>query len=602
MNKVRAAYKRLDYNNGDFLAHYQWRVMQDSIMFVWKGLQDDEDGMWTTDGHYYLFTYLAMLKGLDYKEAEKLGRYAERPDTHVISFEDFKERDYKLPDGRIIHLKAGQVVMGEEEIVTIPKGYKVGDMLENTTWILGGFQQRNHALTGDKHGVELAATTYAIVYREYLGMESDFEHYLLHRFGDCFAHFDVMNDAVASINSFIADMVDFVPVGYLLMSPNGQSVPMPQNFIVKTEDNRYKCTFSSVNELHEYIRNSILPSTGEISVIDNTFRSDIKAYLDPNHMDPNVSFFKNNGTLTQYMKAIDNYIESNYQLIGVGTRIEIAGNGLSTSLITRGKMIYRRNNHPKYATTLSKQELTMKVIKSIIEAKDLRGGSPLAYAQPGDIHVPINEIIEDILVLLPDAPQNTLTMYGANTNIKDFTWGHGSDNGLPDDILRRPKLYMAYVKRAAELIDLMYGSSDSVNNKNAIDRFQKIIDWGVEQYKSGNFKDENGQDNAGTKLDAVFAFAIAYEYARKNELTEFYISIKHLPSEISTLFPFATKARLFYGLDRDDIDEDFTKASEEQRKTVEKFVKNTIDVLGIPSVKIRARGVSSGHLTFDFIK
>ena len=45
MNKVRAAYKRLDYNNGDFLAHYQWRVMQDSVMFVWKGLQDDEDGM-----------------------------------------------------------------------------------------------------------------------------------------------------------------------------------------------------------------------------------------------------------------------------------------------------------------------------------------------------------------------------------------------------------------------------------------------------------------------------------------------------------------------------------------------------------------------------
>ena len=45
MNKVRATYKRLDYNNGDFLAHYQWRVMQDSVMFVWKGLQDDEDGM-----------------------------------------------------------------------------------------------------------------------------------------------------------------------------------------------------------------------------------------------------------------------------------------------------------------------------------------------------------------------------------------------------------------------------------------------------------------------------------------------------------------------------------------------------------------------------
>lgn len=35
----------MDYNDGDFLAHYQWRIMQDSVMFVWKGLQDDEDGM-----------------------------------------------------------------------------------------------------------------------------------------------------------------------------------------------------------------------------------------------------------------------------------------------------------------------------------------------------------------------------------------------------------------------------------------------------------------------------------------------------------------------------------------------------------------------------
>ena len=37
----------MDYNNGDFLAHYLWRVMQDSVMLVWGLLQDDEDGMWT---------------------------------------------------------------------------------------------------------------------------------------------------------------------------------------------------------------------------------------------------------------------------------------------------------------------------------------------------------------------------------------------------------------------------------------------------------------------------------------------------------------------------------------------------------------------------
>lgn len=37
----------MDYNpsNPDFLAYYQWNVLQDSAFFVWKALQDDEDGM-----------------------------------------------------------------------------------------------------------------------------------------------------------------------------------------------------------------------------------------------------------------------------------------------------------------------------------------------------------------------------------------------------------------------------------------------------------------------------------------------------------------------------------------------------------------------------
>ena len=45
----------MDYNNGDFLAHFQWKIMQDSAMFVWKVLQDDEDAMakqLVKDAHY----------------------------------------------------------------------------------------------------------------------------------------------------------------------------------------------------------------------------------------------------------------------------------------------------------------------------------------------------------------------------------------------------------------------------------------------------------------------------------------------------------------------------------------------------------------------
>lgn len=61
MNKVRATYKRLDYNNGDFLAHYQWKVMQDSVMFVWGLLQDDEDGLLLDDIKIKLLTLQPML-------------------------------------------------------------------------------------------------------------------------------------------------------------------------------------------------------------------------------------------------------------------------------------------------------------------------------------------------------------------------------------------------------------------------------------------------------------------------------------------------------------------------------------------------------------
>ena len=150
----------------------------------------------------------------------------------------------------------------------------------------------------------------------------------------------------------------------------------------------------------------------------------------------------------------------------------------------------------------------------------------------------------------------------------------------------------------------MYGSSDSVNNKNAIDRFQKIIDWGVEQYKSGNFKDENGQDNAGTKLDAVFAFAIAYEFAIQNKRTEVYIPIKYLPSELRNNpngDPQHLLTIFFYDVvNGGAFSNPFMMASEEQRRTAEQYVKNHSKILGISSV--RAVGLTSTHLVLDFIK
>ena len=54
----------MDYNGGEYLGHYQWRAMQDSVGFVWSALQDDEDGM----GWFDNFTWLGDLFGTDFTD------------------------------------------------------------------------------------------------------------------------------------------------------------------------------------------------------------------------------------------------------------------------------------------------------------------------------------------------------------------------------------------------------------------------------------------------------------------------------------------------------------------------------------------------------
>lgn len=104
--------------------------------------------------------------------------------------------------------------------------------------MVGGLQQRYHALTGGFHGVELAATAYALTHATELGMEDDVKRYMLHRFGDCFAHFDISNDAkgfddvplksyIDAIDKFVKDKVTYV-------KPNAQitlGYTMPSNSI-----------------------------------------------------------------------------------------------------------------------------------------------------------------------------------------------------------------------------------------------------------------------------------------------------------------------------------------------------------------------------------
>ncbi len=165
-----------------------------TALFIKKSLN------WTTDGHYYLFTYLGMLMGMDYATAEQYGRWAEEPDTKVTN---------------------------------------AGDMEENITWLIGNLQQRNHALTGGEHGAELAATAYAITHY----LTGDNQTYLFHRFGDCYAHLNNSNDSKGFDNVPLQDYIDafekYIQNNFSFVIPNteqlmsdGKIITIQQNEII----------------------------------------------------------------------------------------------------------------------------------------------------------------------------------------------------------------------------------------------------------------------------------------------------------------------------------------------------------------------------------
>lgn len=141
----------MDYKGGRHIAKWQWDQIYDPAITT-SLIKYDEEGEWTTDGHYYTVQLIALMMGLDEQTAFKLGQASENPDTRVHSNEFMTER---------------------------------------ITWMLPVLQQKYHALTGGYHGIELAITAYAL-----LKTHTDDESlkFLLHRLGDCFAHFDIVHD------------------------------------------------------------------------------------------------------------------------------------------------------------------------------------------------------------------------------------------------------------------------------------------------------------------------------------------------------------------------------------------------------------------------
>ena len=148
----------MDYNGGSFLAHYQWRVMQDSVMFVWKVLQDDEDAMhsdsdcknvWLTrcavtslssvvENHLGLFEELHHTFGKNYAHETSYGKSISIdnfPDWTAIGRDniDYMEQIHENEDDSVIlsDLKKGNVYVDfvlkseRRELNTIFKGWTI---------------------------------------------------------------------------------------------------------------------------------------------------------------------------------------------------------------------------------------------------------------------------------------------------------------------------------------------------------------------------------------------------------------------------------------------------------------------------------------------
>jgi hypothetical protein len=198
----------MDYKGGRHLAKWQWDQIYDPAITT-SLIKYDEEGEWTTDGHYYTVQLIALMMGLDEQTAFKLGQASENPDTEVHSNESMTER---------------------------------------YTWATPVLQQKYHALTGGYHGVELAITAYAL-----LKTHTDDESlmYLLHRLGDCFAHFDIAHDKEPlTMNVSLQQYVDAIDSYLYENIPQNRhkewiEFMLIANHTAKFEDKTYK----TINEL-----------------------------------------------------------------------------------------------------------------------------------------------------------------------------------------------------------------------------------------------------------------------------------------------------------------------------------------------------------------
>ena len=291
----------MDYTGGTHLAKWQWNQLYDPAIL--NGVFDrDEDGEYSTDGHYYTVQLVALMMGFEFYDAYKLGAEAENPDSYV-----------KNP----------------------------WDMEERYTWMKAGLQQEYHALTGRKHGIELALTTYALLITH--KNESNFHQYLLHRFGDCFGHINTrsttfntnvdLNDYVKAVDKLFNDYV----------KPKIKNVNKDNKIIV---DMSYSVNHSiKIEKTMEFLKiyydgKNLLTTLS----IEDTKKELIQQLLHSYSEDVNLNFSHNlylrNELTAQLYKLLPTAIQNDYDMYGndyTGTKGHMLDNFFSYSPDDIGK-------------------------------------------------------------------------------------------------------------------------------------------------------------------------------------------------------------------------------------------------------------------------
>ncbi len=262
---------------------------------------------------------------------------------------------------------------------------------------------------------------------------------MIHRFGDVFAHFDIMNDATASIDNFINDSFQFVSVGEEVKLSNGKIIKMSAKQIIPNGEGKILTTYTR-DFVYSYVRNQMLPSNGEIAG-NNIIRQRIKSYITPSGMSDDVTYF-DDVKLNGYVNAIDNYVNTEFEFIHNGDLLSEVLNGLYQNRASGNPQIYSKSEKTgKYRTTFDKLGLKRCLINCVLQATN-------------------NSRFSFPIKLLPTEISGKLT-------IARYYYNDIKETTLREDAQQQLSVLNSFIETCTELLDNKYVISPIMSTTDA---------------------------------------------------------------------------------------------------------------------------------------